>query len=47
MTRSILALGMIGLMLSASLSLALSQQPARDPRYPAHWWTPVIDPKKP
>ncbi len=19
----------------------------RDPRYPAHWWTPVIDPKKP
>jgi len=22
------------------------QQPARDPRYPAHWWTPVNDPKK-
>jgi len=19
----------------------------RDPRYPAHWWTPIIDPKKP
>ena len=33
MTRSILALGMIGLMLSASLSSALSQEPARDPRY--------------
>src|SRR5260221_3873065 len=25
----------------------LSQQIERDPRYPAHWWTPVIDPKKP
>src|SRR5262245_38811666 len=24
-----------------------AQQPPRDPRYPAHWWTPVIDPKKP
>ncbi|HMG73017.1 MAG TPA: hypothetical protein VK582_05905 [Pyrinomonadaceae bacterium] len=23
------------------------QQIPRDPRYPAHWWTPVIDPKKP
>src|SRR6266436_388819 len=20
---------------------------SRDPRYPAHWWTPVIDPRKP
>ena len=24
-----------------------SRQIPRDPRYPAHWWTPVIDPKKP
>jgi len=24
-----------------------AQQPTRDPRYPAHWWTPVIDPKQP
>jgi len=24
-----------------------AQQISRDPRYPAHWWTPVIDPKKP
>ena len=24
-----------------------AQQIKRDPRYPAHWWTPVIDPKKP
>jgi predicted NAD-dependent protein-ADP-ribosyltransferase YbiA (DUF1768 family) len=23
------------------------QQPARDPRYPAHWFAPVNDPKKP
>ena len=23
------------------------QQISRDPRYPAHWWTPVIDPQKP
>ena len=25
----------------------LAQQISRDPRYPPHWWTPVIDPKKP
>src|SRR6266581_8341998 len=24
-----------------------AQQITRDPRYPAHWWTTVIDPKKP
>lgn len=24
-----------------------AQQPVRDPRYPAHWFAPVIDPKKP
>ena len=23
------------------------QQIPRDPRYPAHWWTPIVDPKKP
>src|SRR5213082_2013099 len=23
------------------------QKITRDPRYPAHWWTPIIDPKKP
>src|SRR5437588_11958893 len=38
---------MIALMLSASLCLPLSQQSERAPRYPAHSWTPVIDPKKP
>lgn len=31
-----------------AISFQLSaQQPSRDQRYPAHWWTPVIDPKKP
>jgi hypothetical protein len=25
----------------------LAQKPPRDPRYPAHWWTPIIDPQKP
>src|SRR6476619_6252085 len=24
-----------------------SQQIKRDPKYPAHWWTPINDPKKP
>ena len=28
-------------------SAAQSQQIVRDPRYPAHWWTPIVDPKKP
>lgn len=23
------------------------QQPTRDPRYPVHWWTPIVDQKKP
>src|SRR5437763_10120053 len=26
---------------------AFSQQIKRDPRYPAHWFAPVVDPKKP
>src|SRR4030095_9364305 len=25
----------------------LAQKPPRDSRYPAHWWTPIIDPQKP
>ncbi len=28
-------------------STATEQTISRHPRYPAHWWTPVIDPKKP
>ena len=31
----------------ASPSRAIQSSIPRDPRYPAHWWTPVIDPKKP
>ena len=38
-------LGLLAL-LYVSPSSAQSSIP-RDPRYPAHWWTPVIDPKKP
>ena len=26
---------------------AFSQKIVRDPRYPAHWWTAIVDPKKP
>ena len=42
---------LIKLVLSVSLitgaSALFAQQTPRDPRYPAHWWTPVIDPQKP
>ncbi len=27
--------------------VAPAQQPPRDPRYPAHWFAPIVDPKKP
>src|SRR5213594_3456774 len=44
----------ISLIVTACLLLALgansasrAQQPSRDSRYPAHWWTPIDDPKKP
>jgi predicted NAD-dependent protein-ADP-ribosyltransferase YbiA (DUF1768 family) len=42
-----LLLGLSALAASASRSAKSFQQIPRDPRYPAHWWTPVIDPKKP
>jgi hypothetical protein len=32
---------------TSGLSSAAVQQISRDPRYPARWWTPVIDPGKP
>jgi predicted NAD-dependent protein-ADP-ribosyltransferase YbiA (DUF1768 family) len=32
---------------SQSTELPKTPLVSRDPRYPAHWWTPVIDPKKP
>src|SRR5947207_4181117 len=28
-------------------TVAFAQELKRDPRYPAHWWTPISDPKKP
>jgi predicted NAD-dependent protein-ADP-ribosyltransferase YbiA (DUF1768 family) len=28
-------------------AVAFAQQIKRDPKYPAHWWTPINDPKKP
>lgn len=31
----------------AAVTSAFSQQIVRDPRYPARWWAPIIDPKKP
>src|SRR5439155_2632227 len=44
----------ISLIVTACFLLALgahsasrAQQSSRDARYPAHWWTPIIDPKKP
>jgi len=31
----------------ALLSVITAQQVRRDPHYPAHWWRPINDPKKP
>jgi hypothetical protein len=33
-------------LIAVSITL-LAQKPPRDSRYPAHWWTPIIDPQKP
>src|SRR5437588_5412082 len=35
------------LLVLGAISNSRAQQPSRDARYPAHWWTPIIDPKKP
>ncbi len=35
------------IVLRQQASPSTAPQIPRDPRYPAHWWTPVIDPKKP
>ena len=40
------ALWLLLALLVISVPLA-AQQPARDPRYPAHWFAPVNDPQKP
>ncbi len=39
--------GFILIMVLIAASASWSQQIKRDPRYPAHWWTPVVDPNKP
>lgn len=38
---------LLGLLTGLHVPPSPAQQVPRDPRYPAHWWTPVIDPKKP
>jgi predicted NAD-dependent protein-ADP-ribosyltransferase YbiA (DUF1768 family) len=35
-----------GIILLTSLATS-AQEIKRDPKYPAHWWTPINDPKKP
>ena len=44
MRQALFALAILTIVTAGS---TLAQQISRDPRYPAHWWTPVIDPKKP
>jgi predicted NAD-dependent protein-ADP-ribosyltransferase YbiA (DUF1768 family) len=43
--NKLLVLG-AGIVLLSS-TVAFAQEMKRDPRYPAHWWTPISDPKKP
>src|ERR1700674_4108983 len=38
---------LLGLLTGSHVPPSRAQQITRDSRYPAHWWTPVIDPKKP
>src|SRR5882757_5133042 len=33
--------------LAVGATSVFAQQIQRDPRYPAHWWTAIVDPKKP
>lgn len=45
-TMNKLLLLLAGIILLAS-SVVVAQEIKRDPKYPAHWWTPINDPKKP
>lgn len=50
MTRQLFILAVVGVLLIGAFpvrSEAVDQRISRDPRYPAHWWTPVEDLKKP
>src|SRR5437879_12458471 len=38
---------LVGLLMVVHVPPSPAQPQPRDQRYPAHWWTPVIDPKKP
>src|SRR5436305_8660418 len=40
-------LSSIIILVCLGVTSAFSQQITRDPRYPAHWWLAIIDPKKP
>jgi predicted NAD-dependent protein-ADP-ribosyltransferase YbiA (DUF1768 family) len=40
-----LVTGVVVLLLTATVATA--QEIKRDPKYPAHWWTPINDPNKP
>ncbi|PYS75518.1 MAG: hypothetical protein DMF73_00340 [Acidobacteria bacterium] len=44
MRHSLLMIVTLTVVFAGSIS---GQQIARDPRYPRHWWTPIVDPKKP
>lgn len=52
---SIVLLSLVSLLSGQTASLPVTrqsppssaQQISRDPRYPAHWWTPIVDPQKP
>ena len=44
MVRRILTIPLIAML---ALAPAIGQEIKRDPRYPAHWWTPIIDNNKP
>jgi hypothetical protein len=41
------SLGWITILCLVLVAAVSAQDLRRDARYPAHWWTPVIDPKKP
>jgi hypothetical protein len=45
--RLLFVIAGLALGLAFALAPVAAQQIPRDSRYPAHWWTPVNDPKKP
>jgi hypothetical protein len=47
MSERLCTLLLVALTFAAAPQLIPAQSNARSPRYPAHWWIPVDDPKKP